>query len=215
MPDDKPLEEVTADQTTDAIFQMRTAMIARGDVMKYSHVREVILKSLRAFKALLLAPVGDSDGLTVDERIYQAYPRKVGKKTALKAIAVALRAIPASELLAKVQAYKQATDTWPQTERKFIPFPATWFNRGSYMDDPKEWERGKADAAPIEGRFQPSASLGSLQLQLKRIEDEMESILYPGGAAFKTIPTGDKLVRFQELQKQRENIKRLIANFGQ
>jgi hypothetical protein len=110
-----------------------------GQVLKMSHVAEIIDHQDRQRQTACLP---DSDGLSEAERIYQAYPRKVGKKTALKAISAALRAMPASELLAKVQAYKLATDKWPVHERQFIPFPATWFNRGSYMDDPKEWERG-------------------------------------------------------------------------
>jgi hypothetical protein len=181
-----------------------------GSVLMMSEVAQIIDQQDRARQGACLP---DSDGLTPAERIYAAYPRKVGRKTALRAITAALRGMPSSELLAKVQAYKQATDTWPANERQFIPYPSTWFNRGSYADDPKEWERGQPQEPSA--RPQQSASLGSLQLQLKRIEDEMEGILYPGGAAFKTIPTGDKLARVEELQRQRAAIKLRIDSFGQ
>ena len=75
--------------------------------------------------------------------IYAAYPRKVGKAEALKAIARTLKAgaITADALLAKVQAYTTATTQWPEADRRFIPHPATWINRGSFDDDPAAWIR--------------------------------------------------------------------------
>jgi len=85
--------------------------------------------------------------------IYEAYPRKSGKADALKAIQKALVAHPAEKLLAATQAYATATAAWPEADRKFIPHPATWFNRGSYDDDPETWKRGKDDseAAKVHG----------------------------------------------------------------
>ncbi len=52
-----------------------------------------------------------------------------------------------------------------------------------------------------------TASLGALQMQLRATEDELTGILYPGGAAFKTIPVGDKLIRANFLAAQRVKIK--------
>jgi hypothetical protein len=107
------------------------------------------------------APAGsliDTGPITVTpEAIYQAYPRKVGKKDALKAIANAIKTLdkehatrsqsPAQTILDATKAYAAAVATWPVKDRTYIPFPATWFNRGSYQDDPKEWAR--AGAAPL------------------------------------------------------------------
>ena len=81
-----------------------------------------------------------SDASTI-AAIYAAYPRKVGKDTALKAIHRALGRISADDLLAKTTAYAAAVATWPEFDRQFVPHPATWFNRGSYDDDPAEWTR--------------------------------------------------------------------------
>lgn len=156
---DKPLEEVmadeAADEATDGIFQLKTKMNASGQVMKYSHVREQIrdgiLKCLRLFRERLLAHAGATpvvaETLSPAERIYAAYPRKVGRKTALRAITTALKAVQADNLLALTKAYAEAVAKWPPAERQYIPYPATWFNRGSYGDDPKEWARGTPDKA--------------------------------------------------------------------
>lgn len=90
--------------------------------------------------------------------IYKAYPRKVGKAAAIKAINKALHFIsggvaevpdridphktPADWLLDRVETYATAVAKWPKEERKFVPHPATWFNQGRYDDDPAEWQRG-------------------------------------------------------------------------
>jgi hypothetical protein len=78
------------------------------------------------------------------EDIYAAYPRKVGKRAALKAIEKAMRVSDRSPLgmLRQTRAYAAAVAQWPEAEKQYIPHPATWFNRGSYEDDPNEWQRG-------------------------------------------------------------------------
>ena len=72
------------------------------------------------------------------EKIYQAYPRKIGKGAAIKAITKALTKIGPYELLCKVVDYRTAT-AWQQN-RSLIPHPATWINQERWLDDPKEWE---------------------------------------------------------------------------
>lgn len=83
------------------------------------------------------------------EAIYAIYPRKVAKAAALKAIVKVLKAgtITELELQARVRAYAAATDQWEEQDKTFIPHPATWFNRGSYDDDPATWIRKPAEDA--------------------------------------------------------------------
>jgi hypothetical protein len=87
------------------------------------------------------------------EAIYQAYPRHVAKRSALKAIESALKRLIACDT------HKDSADPagdaldflLSQTtlfaashagqQGKFTPHPATWFNRGSYIDDPSEWNK--------------------------------------------------------------------------
>jgi hypothetical protein len=81
--------------------------------------------------------------------IYAAYPRKVAKAEAIKAINVAIKALkakhadPAAHLLERVTAYADAVATWPADRRQFIPHPATWIRQGRYEDDPAQW-RGES-----------------------------------------------------------------------
>jgi len=72
--------------------------------------------------------------------IYNLYPRKVGKRAALKVIANLLRdGVPENTLREATQAYAAAVAEWPQEDRKYIPHPATWYRQGRYEDDRSQW----------------------------------------------------------------------------
>ncbi|MDC0088144.1 YdaU family protein [Akkermansiaceae bacterium] len=70
------------------------------------------------------------------ELIYDAYPRKTAKPAALKAITKALKTMPFDEMLKNVEAFAKSRDG---EDVNFTPHPATWFNRGSYTDDPESY----------------------------------------------------------------------------
>lgn len=86
------------------------------------------------------------------EMVYQAYPRRVAGKLAVKKIIQAevdlvkdgkrpLEALPF--LMERTQAFAAAVKRWPVDEQKrFCPHPATWFGQARYLDDPTTWERG-------------------------------------------------------------------------
>ena len=95
-------------------------------------------------------PAKGSPASTQAEEIYAAYPRKVGKPAALRAIQRALKTHPAEFLLARTKLFA-ATYNGPA---HFIPHPATWFNEARFNDDPETWRRpgaanGKAPPAII------------------------------------------------------------------
>lgn len=92
---------------------------------------------------------GGKDQLVVAEEIYAAYPKHVGRKAALKAILAALRDHGAIELLGRTQDFAAAVASWPAEQQRFIPHPATWFNRGSFDDDPASWQA----SAPVGKNF--------------------------------------------------------------
>jgi len=74
----------------------------------------------------------------------------VGKQAAIKAIQKWGK-LGLPNLLTKTKAFAACVAQWPEADKKFCPHPATWFNRGSFDDDPKEWVRGAA-AAPSQFR---------------------------------------------------------------
>lgn len=73
------------------------------------------------------------------QAIYDAYPRKKEPSNAKKAIAKALQNTPAARLLERTKEFAIAVRAWSEHDRQFIPYPATWYNAGSYEEDPKEW----------------------------------------------------------------------------
>lgn len=75
------------------------------------------------------------------EIIYESYPRRVGRADAIKAIIAAQKKRGATHLLGATKAYAAAVALWPDADKHFVPYPATWFNRGSYDDDHAQWVR--------------------------------------------------------------------------
>ena len=87
--------------------------------------------------------------------IYEAYPRKREPRTALRAIEKAIKRLMAGEMeivnySAECSPLRIAYDfLLTQTKKfaaspdgkkgEFVPYPATWFNASSYLEDPKEW----------------------------------------------------------------------------
>lgn len=83
------------------------------------------------------------------EYIYNLFPRKVGKREALKAIDSAYRRL----LFGVEQKEVGPQEVWaflvekttifaqsPAGNRgQFTPHPATWFNKSRYLDDENEW----------------------------------------------------------------------------
>ena len=83
-------------------------------------------------------------GTRVCEEIYSHYPRKVAPREAQKQIAIAVKAHGRDRVLAATIAYVKAVCTWPakyryKENRDTVPYPASWYKDGRYLDDPKEW----------------------------------------------------------------------------
>jgi uncharacterized protein YdaU (DUF1376 family) len=102
------------------------------------------------------------------ERVYQAYPRKVGRAKAVAEILRAAQSIQSGKdgvkleeaeafafLLGKVTAFAASA---AGQAGEFTPHPATWFHQGRYLDDPKEWGRtGDGQKEASNARGQPPA----------------------------------------------------------
>lgn len=114
-------------------------------VRKYhDSIRTVSGEQEKGIYSPLLSSLNKNDGFSGEiehdsEIIYGAYPKKVGKPFALKAIRKSLRKSNPSELLEKVKKYAESVS---EMDRKYIPHPATWFNQERYNDDPSTWNTG-------------------------------------------------------------------------
>ena len=73
--------------------------------------------------------------------VYNLYPRKVARADGLRAISKAIDKIGYEELRKHVAEYAAAVATWPQEQRGFAPYPASWINDERWNDDRSEWYR--------------------------------------------------------------------------
>lgn len=70
---------------------------------------------------------------------WSEYPRKVGKRAARKAFAsVDFSVVTIEQIIESIKLYKKTE--WKNSDKKFIPHPATWLNQERYLD---EIESGK------------------------------------------------------------------------
>ena len=70
------------------------------------------------------------------DEFWSAYPRKIGKKAALKAWAKATDKPGVQEIIGKINELK-STHEWQKDGGQFIPHPATWLNEGRWSDSAK------------------------------------------------------------------------------
>jgi len=110
-------------------------------------------------------------------KIYETYPRRVGKERALKAIRKAVvRLEKGDESHEKMDAYSARRFLWKKVKEyacspagaksqnkneDFRPHPATWFNDGRYFDERIEWQKpnGGKNASVPNGRGQNSVGV--------------------------------------------------------
>lgn len=152
MPHETPASQTLTPPETFPQACTRLIFLARDDCVKGGSritpqiVERIIQEQSTAFNLIPAKPIL-IDGIA--EAIYKAYPRHEGKKAALKAIAVAMRGIPSTDLLKITMEYAKAVSQWPRSfrytkeDRDIVPFPQKWFNQGRYMDDQSAWVKGE------------------------------------------------------------------------
>ena len=71
------------------------------------------------------------------ENWYSIYPRKKQRQDAIKAFARVMKAgtISFESLLAKTRGFAAEWEKRPAADRQFIPYPASWLNKGEFGDD--------------------------------------------------------------------------------
>jgi hypothetical protein len=101
-----------------------------------------------------------SDHEDAIERIYSAYPKKVGKGQAVRAIRSAMKSTPFEILAYAVKAYADAVSRWPDSEKQYIPNPSTWFNGRRWEDDPSTWVRSQYGSAKTQPQYKQQQRTG-------------------------------------------------------
>lgn len=88
--------------------------------------------------------------LPTAEDIYNAYPRKVARPEALKAIRKAMDMKCPVCLLQLTTSYTAHRNG----DTSFVPNPSTWFNQERYNDDPATWKRNESHSHNSSNRNQ-------------------------------------------------------------
>jgi hypothetical protein len=85
------------------------------------------------------------------EDFYSVYPRKKQRQAAIKAFASLMKsgAISLESLIAKTKQFAASWEARPKADHQYIPYPASWLNKGGYNDEP-EAAAGTAAPAPID-----------------------------------------------------------------
>jgi hypothetical protein len=127
-----------------------TATGTHPDIGGISKPAQDIINNKKESKILRFQPKakGQSVSSSVDplawpsdafERWYEVYPRKKAPKAARRALDK-LRVsgeITFPDLMAATERFAAAERARPIAERKFIPYPASWLNDGSYAEEPE------------------------------------------------------------------------------
>src|SRR5512139_2831482 len=137
------------------------------------------------------------------EKFWSAYPRKKAKKAAEKAFEKAIKESSIASIL-----HSLAIDAAEWKDEKFTPFPATWLNRGSYLDHAETAEKrtyrppGVTDANQSEATQRPTATVSKLLDAGARIPDEKPSGVGVGGSFQPGIRTMGEVLRPTRFQTE-------------
>lgn len=126
-------------------LSQRTGLdVQEQDITSLIH-KGMLLATCKRSASTMLAPsatrsvsvfVLSSEGMQGEEKFEQfwnAYPKKVGKKAAMKAWHLAKDKPSLPDLLAALSRASQSPQ-WTKDHGQFIPHPATWLNQGRWSD---------------------------------------------------------------------------------
>lgn len=127
----------------DHISKLATEAKKSGQHVNLSWIALLIDKELPKWRKSVKKAEVNPDA----EEIFEAYPRHIAKDAAMIAISKVLTENEFEAVLTATRKFGAAVARWPKSYRygadgiDRCPYPATWFNRGSYKDDPTEWTR--------------------------------------------------------------------------
>jgi hypothetical protein len=149
--------------------------------------------------------IGDKHCLTHACSIYEAYPRKVGKPAALKAITRAVSKFGLELVLERTKAFSEARKG---QDIQFTPHPATWFNQERFNDDPATWVNHSHSHKPSNG-ISPSVQAMIDSKELERVTEKMRTIKATYGD-HQSWTTSD-LEQFRELKERKLALKKALG----
>lgn len=130
------------------------------------------------------------------EEIYEEYPRKLSKGSALRAIQKAQQRLvkgehgvemsPADANSLLLHCVKEWAKSPAGQQGGYTPYPATWFNGSRYLDDQAEWMKqgkGGGNVTPNRSQQRVAGNLEALRIADEREERDQEAASDFGGDA--------------------------------
>jgi hypothetical protein len=113
------------------------------------------------------------------EQLYSLYPRKRDKLDAKKAIHKAVAVVmtgdadhPAMQLEDALDYLARRVTIYAQCvqgrDPDFIPYPASWFNAGSFWDDERDWKKRAQGPQNVDDGYVPESQRRRLELEERR-----------------------------------------------
>lgn len=89
------------------------------------------------------------------DALYWAYPRHLEPKPAKRAIEGALKKASFAELLDAVTEFAAIVNVMDKDQKRFVPYPATWFNAERWLEDRDEWRLQYGKSKPSQPKPEP------------------------------------------------------------
>jgi hypothetical protein len=127
------------------------------------HRERPINDQLTTIEPLLIISPNDASNAAVDHdvdaaEIYERYPLKVGKASAIKAIKKALAKATKEQLLEAVTDYAKIRGKAPYT-----PHPSTWFNQERWLDDRANWNPNSNNQSAAANRYDEAIDMSEVE----------------------------------------------------
>ena len=142
----------------EAVETQLAALCAEGLItdtgIRVGDLKDVRVFQLNPVKELELKPAEPkprkklkNEALEEAAKIYEVYPRKVGRPKALLAIARCIKTYGFEVVMNGTKIFADAWKESGRTDLAFCAHPSTWFNRESFNDDPASWGFTKTPTA--------------------------------------------------------------------
>jgi hypothetical protein len=147
------------------------------------------------------------EDISPERKIYDAYPKKVGRPDAFRAISKALRDVDFEVLLRATSDYAEAMK---DCDRKFIPYPQKWFNSQRYNDDPETWGCHKSDDSAHDLRLKLEAKKQRMAQLRRRHFSDTQSLI---GTVYHPAGWRDEAARaeYRRLSEEQKQIEQQLS----
>lgn len=137
--------------------------------------------------------------------IYEAYPRKVKKPLAIRAILKALTVHGFDRLLERTQEFAKRSSV---RETQFIPYPATFFNQEMFNDNYDEIFPARNGHTPAVPEIPLWQRVKAIEALLVENQKQLQRTSLPSPLLY-TNPNGERFQKdFAAAQQKREALKR-------